>query len=96
MKVYRGVEVHFYPFLTLAKCGCQWTASCFSCFTPRKNPSTHCIRRLGRAQSWCVCFGDEKNPLAVPESELQIVQPVAGKCSDCAIQLSIKLSKIPV
>jgi len=44
MKMYVGVEVKLHPFVTTALRGCEWLASCSSCFqTTEKVSSTPCI-----------------------------------------------------
>jgi hypothetical protein len=47
MKLYGGVDVQIYTFLTSSLAGGDWSASCWSCFTPGERAhGTHWIGGL--------------------------------------------------
>jgi hypothetical protein len=67
-------EVLRYSFLTLAIDGGEWSASHCSWFAPLKEPFYYLLNgRLGRAQGWSICVGEEKNLLYQPRFKPQVV-----------------------
>jgi hypothetical protein len=70
-------EVLLYSFLTLAIDGSEWSASHCGWFAPLKEPFYLLNKRLGGAQGWSICVGEEKNLLYQPRFKPQIVQAIA-------------------
>jgi len=72
-----GAEVLLYSFLISAIDGGEWSATDCGWFAPLKKPFYLLNRRLGGAQDWSICVGEEKNLLHQPRFKPQIVQVIA-------------------
>jgi hypothetical protein len=73
-------------FLAWALVRVEWSASLPSHFTPGEStPGTHWIAGWVGPQSWSA-YGEVKNswPCQNSNSNLSVVQPVAGRYTDCA------------
>jgi len=67
-------EVQLHSCLTSALDGGKQSTSCHGCFTDVQRPCYPLNRRLGEPQGH---FGEDKNPLPMPEMEPCITQPIA-------------------
>jgi hypothetical protein len=73
----RREEVQHHSFLILALEAGEWSISCPTCLTPRKESQYPLSRRLGGPQSRSGCFTDEKNFLPLPGFKNWTVEPTA-------------------
>jgi hypothetical protein len=79
MRVYGGVDVYIYVFLTSALAGGEWSASRLAAVPPRKESPYPLDRRLYGPQHRSGRRGEDSN------SDPSVVQPVASLYTDCAI-----------
>jgi hypothetical protein len=64
-------------FATMALDGGEWSNTCLSCFTPRKELLHPLNGNLNRCQSWSGCLGKGKNLLLLPGIKPPTLQPTA-------------------
>ena len=69
VRVYGEVEVLLCSFLSLALGGGEWSASHSSFFTQDEWPPVQIEWEARWAQSQAACFGEDKNPLPLPQIE---------------------------
>jgi hypothetical protein len=85
MKTYGGVDAEIQVFLKLTLGGREWSHSVSGRLSHEKRLPCRLGRRLGGPQ---VSRGENTSPDRDTNSDHSVVQPVASRCTDCAIETS--------